>query len=245
MIQKHLDKDNLHHAYLIEGDRDKIVSEVLKFVESLGIKINNNPDVIHLSLDSFKINDARNLKSFASEKGISADKKIFIISANSFLLEAQNSLLKVLEEPIESTHFFITTPDINSLLKTFVSRFYFISARQPARAGGDIAESVDEAKKFLAMPLKTRLDFIKELLAEIEEDEEESVVLNSTRSKAMKFLNSLEESLHKTVMSRMPLDTNTDVFEHIFKVREVLRIPGSSAKTLLESVALVVPDFKN
>lgn len=237
MINKHLDKDNLHHAYLIEGGREEIIPEILSFIEGLGIKINNNPDVVHITLDSFKIDDARNLKSFASEKGFSAAKKIFIISANSFLLEAQNSLLKIFEEPIENTHFFVVTPDTNSLLETFISRFYVISARQ------DLAEGNKEVEKFISMPLRDRIDFIKELLAEEDEDEG-VVVLNSTRSKALKFLNSLEQILHKTIMSRGTLVMKTDFFEHIFKVREILRMPGSSAKTLLESVAIIVPIFK-
>src|SRR3989344_2218828 len=128
MILKHLDKNNLHHAYLIEGKREEVLPEILKFVDSLGIDTNANSDFVNISLDSFKIDDARNLKSFGNEKGFSLEKnakKIFIISANNFLLEAQNSLLKMFEEPIENTHFFLVTPDANALLKTFASRFYF------------------------------------------------------------------------------------------------------------------------
>src|SRR3989344_4999324 len=101
LIFDHLSKNSLHHAYLIEGDREKIVPEILEFLKSLGIE-KGNPDFFHIELDSFKIDDARNLKSYATEKGFSMDKKVFLISANSFLLEAQNSLLKLFEEPIEN-----------------------------------------------------------------------------------------------------------------------------------------------
>jgi len=241
LIQKHLDKNNLHHAYLIEGEHEEIVPELLKFVDSLGIKTNANPDFLHIALDSFKIEDARNLKSFSLEKGFSvtAGKKIFIISATSFLLEAQNSLLKMFEEPIENTHFFLVVPDTNSLLKTLVSRFYLISARQGLAEKGEIAE------KFIKMPLQKRIDFVKELLIEPEakdEDDNEIVALDSTRSKALKFLNALETVLRQnSIMPKRHFDTR--FFEHIFKVREFLRMPGSSTKTLMESVALVVPNF--
>src|SRR3989344_1610534 len=105
MIIESLNKDNLHHAYLIEGDKDKILPELLEFIEKLGVK-QGSADFSQIELDTFKVEDARNLKSYAMEKGFSAQKKIFIISANSFLLEAQNTLLKVFEEPIENTHFF-------------------------------------------------------------------------------------------------------------------------------------------
>ncbi|MES3032027.1 MAG: hypothetical protein V4699_02165, partial [Patescibacteria group bacterium] len=89
MISKHLDKNNLHHAYLIEGGREETLPELLKFIESLGVDTNANGDLVQIFVDSFKIDDARNLKSYSTEKGLTSAKKIFIISANSFLLEAQ------------------------------------------------------------------------------------------------------------------------------------------------------------
>lgn len=238
-IKEYLNKNNLHHAYLIEGARDKVGVEVLDFVKSLGIETTGNADVVNISLDSFKVEDAINLKSYASEKGFTSLKKIFIISANNFLLEAQNSLLKMFEEPIENTHFFLITPDANTLLKTLSSRFYFISTKS------DITEELKNAEKFIKMPIKNRIDFIKELLiGEEEKDEErnEVVVLDSARSKALKFLNALETILHKKFIKDF---SDLTYFNHIFKVREFLRMPGSSAKTLMESVALVIPNLPN
>ena|SRR3989344_510696 len=243
MISKYLNKNNLHHAYLIEGERDKILVEILEFIKSLGIKVIGNADVCHISLDTFKIEDARNLKSYAIERGFSGEnsaRKIFIISANNFLLEAQNSLLNIFEEPIENTHFFIIVPDANTLLKTLASRCYFISTRQ------DLVQEAKDAEKFIVMSPKGRIDFIKDLLTEVEEEDEEGnevVILDSTRSKALKFLNALESVLHNKIMSKTVFDIDINFFEHLFKVRKFLRMPGSSAKTLMESVALTVSNF--
>ena len=241
---KHLNKNNLHHAYLIEGQHKEIMPEILKFLESLGISTNANPDFMHISLDSFKIEDARNLKSYSAEKGFSREtgKKIFVVSANSFLVEAQNSLLKMFEEPIENTHFFLIVPDTNSLLKTLVSRFYLIKSK-------DINTETKEAEKFIQMPLQRRIDFIKELLAEPEDADlavgtpsgAPTAKLDSARSKALSFLNELEFSLYLKLVSKTVFDKGC--LEHIFKVREFLRMPGSSPKTLMESVALVVPNL--
>ena len=240
MLSKHLNKNNLHHAYLIEGNRKEILPEILGFWEELNIKTLGNPDFSQIVIDNFKIDEAFELRAMSTNKGFSTAKKVFIICANTFSLDAQNVLLKMFEEPIENTHFFLVVPDTNSLLKTVVSRFYVISARQ------DLAEETKEAEKFFSMPLQKRIDFIKELLVEPEEEDPEGneiVVLDSTRSKALKFLNALELTLHKKLMSKTVFDTG--FFEQIFKVREFLRMPGSSTKTLMESVALVVPDFKN
>ncbi|OGI65259.1 hypothetical protein A3A95_03575 [Candidatus Nomurabacteria bacterium RIFCSPLOWO2_01_FULL_39_18] len=236
MILKYLDKNNLHHAYLIEGSGLEIVPEILKFIRSLGIETIGNADVSHIMLDSFKIEDARNLKSYAGERGTTSGKKIFIISTNSFLLEAQNSLLKMFEEPIENTHFFLVVPDVNAFLPTFISRFYLIKPE------AESSRELEEAEKFISMPLKARIDFIKELLTEAEEQDEEGneiTTLDSARSRALNFLNAVESTLHKKTMSKTVFDI--DSFEQIFKVREFLRMPGSSTKTLMESVALAIP----
>lgn len=234
-LLSHLDKNNLHHAYLIEGGREETIKAIFDFLESFGFKTTGNPDLAHIAVDSFKIDDARNLKAYASERGGSDGKKIFVVSANNFLLEAQNAMLKLFEEPIENTHFFLVLPDTSALLDTFVSRFYLIAQKS------DLSLDSKTADDFIKMPLQKRLDFIKQLLAETEEEDEdgnEIIVLDSTRARAQKFLNALEVALHK----RMPKNAqNNECFYQIFKVREFLRMPGSSAKTLMESVALVVP----
>ena len=105
-ISEHLYKNNLHHAYLIQGRQDEVMLEILAFLESFGIKTSGNPDFCHISIDNFKIDEAFNLRSFGYEKSFSSGKKIFIISTNHFSLDAQGVLLKILEEPIQNTHFF-------------------------------------------------------------------------------------------------------------------------------------------
>ena len=233
MISKHINKDNLHHAYLLEGDRNQILSELLLLLEKIGIKTSANPDFYNIEIDTFKIEDARNLKSLTSSRSFSnyeESKKVFIISANSFLLEAQNSLLKVFEEPIENTHFFIIAPSSQMFVPTLLSRFYVIKNNSGAET--------DEAEKFVNMPLAKRIDYIKELLSEADVEEESS---NSPRSKALQFLNQIEEVLHKKY-DKIRLSPVTKSFEQIFQVRKYLRQPGSSAKSLMESVALSIPE---
>ena len=58
MIFKNLDKNNLHHAYLIEGLREKIIPEVLDFLKTLNINTIGNPDFTQISIDNFKIDEA-------------------------------------------------------------------------------------------------------------------------------------------------------------------------------------------
>ena len=238
-ILKHLHKDNLHHAYLIEGVRDEIVPEILTFCENINIKTSGNPDFCHITIDNFKIDEAFELRALSTSKSFGNNKKIFLVSVNNFSLDAQNVLLKMFEEPVPDTHFFLIVPDVNVLLKTLISRFYLISPKP------GLGEGIKEAEKFVTMSLRDRLEFIKELLIDTEsEDEEENeiVEVDSARSKALKFLNVLEFTLHKKLVSKSAFDTG--FFNHFFKVREFLRMPGSSTKSLMESVALIVPDVQ-
>jgi DNA polymerase III delta prime subunit len=247
MILEQLDKNNLHHAYLIEGVRDEIVPEILEFLKSIDINTSGNPDFISITIDNFKIDEAFSLRSMSTDKSFSSAKKIFLICVNSFSLDAQNVLLKMFEEPIENTHFFLVIPDVNALLKTLVSRFYLISPTPR------VGEKSKVAEKFITMSLINRISFIKELLIEVED---EDITSDSSRSKALKFLNALEVIINGRLvnnfsgltLSGVPDRTHTVqnslqiCLNHFLKVREFLRMPGSSVKNLMESVALIVPE---
>ena len=77
-IATHLDKNNLHHAYLIEGKKEEIIPQIFVFLKSIGVKTTNNFDFNQIVLDTFKIEDARNIKNQSIEKGISSEKKVFL-----------------------------------------------------------------------------------------------------------------------------------------------------------------------
>lgn len=239
-IEDYLDGNNLHHAYLIEGMYEEVFPSIKKFLEKIGIGTMSNPDFCSMSFDNLSIEDARNIKSKSLEKGFSLkNRKIYVISANNFLLEAQNTLLKMFEEPTENTIFFLIIPEVDVLLKTLVSRFYLIKTKV------SLEKEMKKAEEFIFMPIKDRILFIKDLLTD-EEDEEEINLINANtpKSKALKFLNALEFVLHdKMSKTVFDISSNVDFFEQIFKAREFLRQPGSSSKSLMEAVALSVPVF--
>ena len=245
-LAEFLDKENLHHAYLLEGAREEILESLKDYLVSIGVKTSGNPDFLHIHLDTFKIDDAREFKAYSGERSYSGNKKIFILSTNSFLLEAQNALLKMFEEPIPDTHFFLIVPDIHQMLPTIVSRFFVI------RNGTSPKNESREGERFLTMPLRDRLDFIKDLLVDPEEEDEEGREIlppDSVRAKALNFLNLLESALHRKMVENFSAmnpslkDSLRTSLGHILSVRKFLRMPGSSAKTMMESVALVIPSF--
>lgn len=76
--------------------------------------------VVTLLRDDFKLEDA---KAVVAEAYISEEStKYILFGAKKFLIEAQNSLLKILEEPPSNIVFIILTMSKSSLLPTMLSR---------------------------------------------------------------------------------------------------------------------------
>ncbi|MCF7834392.1 MAG: hypothetical protein K9L98_03880 [Candidatus Pacebacteria bacterium] len=259
MIKEHLSKNEWHHAYLIEGERD-IVSNILDTFKEIGLKVLGNPDFLHLEIDSFKIDEALNLKNMAMQKSFISNsidlnekndgeqrsflgKKIFLIYANNFSNDAQGVLLKIFEEPAEDIHFFVVVPDVSHLSKTLISRFYFIPSKLKTETK-DYQENLDIAYQFLQMNLPKRIDFIKSFVKENDDED----VTDSTKSKTHRFLNEIEVILHQEFFNAGNFAKNKytsqmkiKVLNHLFKIREYLRQTGASSKNLLESLALILP----
>jgi len=137
-----LAKDNLHHAYLIEGEYDQVFPELLSYLKEHKLIAGPN-DVYQNSSETLTIDLSRLIKVQQAEKSA---HKFFILGANFFTREAANSLLKVFEEPTPGTHFFLITPNPHLLPATLRSRLHFISAENKK---GIKPEVLEEAKKFL------------------------------------------------------------------------------------------------
>jgi len=84
----------------------------------------NHPDVMILKDEkSIKVDAVRELIRQASEHTYEGGKRIIMIhGAEKMTAQAQNSLLKTLEEPNEETVFLLTSDDATQLLPTIVSR---------------------------------------------------------------------------------------------------------------------------
>jgi len=88
----------------------------------------NDPDTYIIDINSgYGIDQIRQLKRFFSQKSYSSDNKIVVIhQAQNLLVEAQNALLKTLEEPGPNNYILLTTSTPASLLPTILSRCHLI-----------------------------------------------------------------------------------------------------------------------
>ena len=80
-------------------------------------------DVFDRYFEQLGISDARELIRLAYIKPVSSDVLLLIVRTNFITFEAQNALLKVVEEPPVTTKFVFVTPPDCTLLTTLRSRF--------------------------------------------------------------------------------------------------------------------------
>ncbi|MEK7607868.1 MAG: hypothetical protein AAB484_03040 [Patescibacteria group bacterium] len=211
-------KESLHHAYFIEGHKQSVLAEIENFLHSaFNITRQGHPDVHYSQHQSFGIDDGRELQNMQSMKPVLGDKKIFIIALASITSEAQNSLLKVFEEPTAGTHFFIISSSARILLPTLRSRLVIIYHTSAVNISFK-----NEVAQFVAMSPRDRLIDVAKMIEE------------KDKTGAEVFLNALVALLHEN-----KLKEKTDVIKEILSLSKYLKNRSPSLKLILERVALL------
>ena len=134
-LKKSIETNQITHSYLMIGipgiGKKLIAKEYAK--EILGRDILNNPDFLCIQPDgnSIKIEQIRQLQKEIQEKPIISNKKVYIIDDADFMTkEAQNCLLKTLEEPPEFAVIILIGSNENSFLPTIKSRCMILHFRE-------------------------------------------------------------------------------------------------------------------
>lgn len=217
------DKNTLHHAYLLVGNRvaaHEAVHHLL--VRDLKIDIKNNPDIHRFDIATFSIDDARAIKANHFLKPVN-DQAFFIISFDSITWEAQQSLLKVFEDPVAGNHFFVIAPRLQGFLPTLLSRFFVITL-EPA------AVKTAHVETFLASTPAVRLKLIAPM---VEDKDKQAAIL---------FLHEIQAVASELIKRGGAVHT-----QHAQALGESLQLLGflqsrsPSVKMILEHVALTFP----
>lgn len=228
LIDSYKNTGNLHHAYVVEGDSQLAYDNVCQFCErDLNFPTKANPYFIYESYDKFLVDDARRIKELQMNKTKDGQRKIFVISFNFITEQAQNSLLKVLEEPTKGTHFFIITPSSHVFLDTIKSRVSILST-------GNFSVQ-DESVKFLSSKMSDRLKFVSNLVQKIKDEK-------ASKADAINLVRGIEINLHDKLMQ----SSSEEKVEYLKKIKNVNRVldylhdNSASVKQLLEYTATVV-----
>ena len=224
-----MEKKINHHAYLIKGGKENLSLLLSIYKEETGEKSVGNPNILIFETVNLSINDAREIKLLAGQSRVRSDiPKWIIIFANFISQEAQQALLKTLEDPIEGTSFFLVTEGVASILPTLKSRLINFELKQ---------SSSDEkfAKKFLSLLPGERIKMISEFLSS--NDDLEPALL---RSEVLKILNDIESIFSKEISRKLD---NAQIRQgnELIRAKDFLHDRSPSVKMLFEHIALVLP----
>ncbi len=167
------------HAILIEGDEGLGKRTLARFIAKAAVCTENDkpcgvcrgchlsdagshPDISITAPEAGKKNIAvsqiRELRAQAFVKPHSAEHRVFIIEqAQRMNEQAQNALLKVLEEPPAGVIFILITPSRTAMLDTIISRCTLLSLSAPAAqdAFDAVEEATSASREEIASALKT------------------------------------------------------------------------------------------
>lgn len=220
--EQYRNTNTLHHAYILEGALVPVVDALQAFcTTTIGVSPKGNPDFFFEQYDTFVIDNARRLRELQQHKTLANSKKIFIVAFHFITREAQNALLKVLEEPTAGTHIFIVTPSAHIFLPTVLSRVALI--RTP------YARAHDDVSVFLKGTYKKRMDYITALVKNIKDEK-------ASKAEACALVHGIVTTLHAN--AKTPDDFKK--LREINDIAQYLEDTSASVKMLLEHVALVV-----
>lgn len=214
---------HLHHAYGLCGEREKIKDELFSFLEEeVRFPVKANPDFWQGEFNIFKINDSRVLSEIHKNKAVKFKQKVFVILTNFITKDAQNSLLKIFEEPTAETIFFLIMPTMTNLIPTLKSRMIFNQEEKILVKNKNSSTETYQASEFISGSIGVRLDLIAKILKDIKNEK-------STKVEVISFLKDLEK-----------VSPNLLATEDIERAIDYLNDESPSVRVILEHLAVTL-----
>lgn len=220
-----------HQSFLVEAEAEEGIAAALAWAElELGLIAGKNPDVIVLRHGLFSVEDARKVNELAHSSALIGSRKAIIIAASRLYAEAQNSLLKVLEDQPQGVYIFIVLPTLGGILPTITSRTQELSV-----GGKKKAYMSEAAEAFIKADSEKRLALVKRLAAGRDED-----ARRENRDEAIGILDGVEAAAYAKWKEAKSPEIAT-LLADIAKLRGSLHDRAASVRMILEHLALVLP----
>lgn len=194
------------HALLTQATAEALLARL----SEQGVPVSGNPDVLVFRFTDMSVDDARLISSYASLKAVSGAKYL-VVSFDRAGVEAQNALLKVVEEAPGNSHFYFSTPNPGALIPTLRSRCV------TEQVTGEVTEHALVAE-FLAASYADRLSLVEKLVTKAQRTQD--------RGELKEFVRALVHTL--------PVRETLDAVRY-------LNQNGSSPKLVLSHLAVVLP----
>ncbi len=196
----------MYHANVLIGTKEWALAQIPESEKTPGL------DVVFKVSERMSIDDTRALVHETQLRPVVRPYRVFIIITNDILPPAQNALLKLFEEPNDTTVFYLIIPRVDILLPTLRSRVQVL---------GEEREGDSETAAFVAFQ-KAGYEKRLTLIAEKLQEEDFAWVTELVRG--------LEQYAHTT--------RNVVLMRDTLVLLSRITTPGSSKKMLLEHIAL-------
>ncbi len=186
--------------------------------------IQNSSDVIYRQIDTVGIGDVAEMKQYAMRNPVAQEVVTIAVECNKMTVQAQNALLKILEDPPVKTQFIFFITSKNILIPTVHSRLhdvtYFLRSTYLDKSRTENKDvDYENFKHFISGEYKERLSFIESLVKS---------------EKIDNFIEFIKSNYELCIQSTDDKKVLMFVFEHIYQ-------PGASKKMLLEYLAVQLP----
>lgn len=194
-------------------------------IDSLIKNVHIDQKKITLSFDRLLLEDTRSIKKVLVQKVPNNEHNLLIIKASSIGIEAQNSLLKIIEEPAVGHKIVFCMPSIDGMLETVLSRCLIVFDKK--------TKSNDKSKRSLLPWInKNPLERIKEAEKWIKESQKKQK-MPEFRAELLTMMVELEKFLYAKKDSLATL-------KELSSFRIYLQSQSASPKYLLEYLALLL-----
>ncbi len=131
ILSKQIENKEVFHSYIFEGDAEKVFEQYETFTKLLlntSVDITNLVEVISSDTNNISIEEIRKLNKMLYERPSEFEYNVYIIEdAHKMREEAQNALLKTLEDLPSYSIVIMTTNNRYKLLNTIISRSQVIT----------------------------------------------------------------------------------------------------------------------
>jgi len=230
----------IHHAFVVEG---RIVPQELRQQIEDTLHAPKLLTPLILASDVFTIDMARELIRTASKSYSHKGHLLLCTHALTYTRDAQNALLKILEEPRPSTTIILMVRDSKMLLDTILSRCVLVKSSEDADDPDNVSIDSQKAKEMMDASPSQRITLCENLIKKYENE-------TISRNEIAGIIIQIEFLLHKKLMTEKNSQENREYhnssrfFMEISKLRNALILPTASIKQILEGVIVVMNLFE-
>ena len=222
------DLAQMPHAMVIFGDRAASLTYLLALLSKKENLVPGSPDLLVLDCTTFGVDESELARQYVSRAAVGGRKAI-IMSASHFTHQAQNALLKILEEPASQTTFFLLAEQEEALLGTVRSRV--VACTEHGRSEGREALR-RQAEQFLSGTTSGRLQLLEPFLRVYDNDEAK----RGQRSAARGFVLELQTAF----LAAKKAHTHEGA-DFLFRASTLLATPAANLRLIFEHLSFALP----